>query len=438
MLIGADWVVTAAGRPIRDGAVLTHGHRVVEVAPLAELEAAHPDEPVERFEGCVIVPGLVNAHTHLSLTVLAGLIEPMPMRQFLKAVTTAVLAMGNDEFAASATMGALECLRCGVTWVGDIGYGPEPLAACADTGVGGVFYWEVLGIEADDLSGELAEREFPAEVSACTTGRTRCGISPHTPYTSGPRLIQAEWQVAQHHHTGFAIHVAESHAERDLMRKGEGPLVQLAGRLAHGFVVPKTGSVDYLDRLGVLKDAVAIHCVHIDPGDIMRLKHAARGVVLCPRSNAWLENGTAPVAELSSAGVRLALGTDSPASNADMDLFAEARSARKIDPSLTARRLLTMMTADAAKVLGLEDVCGTLAPGMSADLAVVRTGQTTDPENAVITQGGPDTVRAVLSAGVWRVREGKVALPTSAAKRAAEEARGVASRALQNAGEKPA
>ncbi len=430
MILTADWVLPITGRPLPDGAVLTHGSRIEMVGRLQDVVAAAPDDLVERFEGCVIMPGLVNAHTHLSLTVLGGLVESMPMRPFLKSVTKAILAMSDDDFAASAALGALQSLRCGVTCVGDIAYGPESLAACADVGLGGVFYWEVLGVDPGDLSGELAEREFPAEVGACSTGRARCGVSPHTPYTSGPELLRAMWNVAQRHHISYAVHVAESAAERDLMHRGAGPLAETAGRLAHGFRAPGVGSVAYLDGLGVLQDAVAIHCTNLESGDARRLKRSARGVVLCPRSNAYLHNGRPPVAELSAAGIYLAVGTDSAASNHDLDLWEEARALRALDPTLTSRRIVAMLTHDGARTLGLDHMFGSIAPGIQADLAVIRTSKTKDPESAVVAEGGEHAVEAVMSAGIWRVREGKSALPYHSVERAAAGSRAVAERAI--------
>jgi cytosine/adenosine deaminase-related metal-dependent hydrolase len=432
VILTADWVLPVTGRPIRDGAVLTRGPRIEAVGTIDQMRALAPDETSEHFGECVLMPGLVNAHTHLSLTVLGGLIPPVPMRPFLKHVTAAILAMSDDDFAASAALGALESLRAGVTCVGDIAYGPEPLAACADAGLAGVFYWEVFGIDAGELSGELAEREFPAEVDSCALGRTRCGLSPHAPYTAGPELLHATWNVAQRHRIGFAIHVAESPAERDLMVNARGPLSDTARRLATGFRSPGLGSVAYLEGLGVLKDAVAVHCVHLEQGDGRRLKRSVAGVVLCPRSNAYLANGDPPVAELSSAGIYLALGTDSAASNHDLDLFEEGRAARDIDRSLTSRRVIAMLTHDGARVLGLDNVCGAIEPGLSADLTVIRTGATTDPEAAVVGLGGRETVEAVMSAGLWRVRGGKSALPTGMIDRAAAKARSVAQDALEH------
>jgi len=361
---------------------------------------------------------------------LAGLIEPMPMRPFMQAVARAVLAMSDDDFATSAALGALQSLRCGVTSVGDIVYGPEALAACSDIGVGGVFFWEAFGIDAGDLSGELAEREFPTEIGACSSGRARCGISPHSPYTAGPALLKAEWNVAQRHHIPFAIHVAESPQEQDLMLRGTGPLAEAAATLALGFRAPGVGSVAYLESLGVLQDAVAVHCANLQPGDTRRLKRQARGVVLCPRSNAFLANGDPPVAELSRAGIYLAVGTDSCASNGDLDLWEDARALRAMDPTLTAPRIIAMLTHDAALILGLDHVCGALEGGLQADLSVVRTGETDEPESAVVAHGGIGSIEAVMSAGLWRVREGKPALHEIAVERAAKSARARAERAL--------
>jgi cytosine/adenosine deaminase-related metal-dependent hydrolase len=339
----------------------------------------------------------------------------MAMRPFLARVTAAVQAMTAADFEASAAEGALECLRAGVTCVGDIAYGPGPLAACAGLGLGGVFHWEVLGIAAEELEATLAARGFPAD---CAHGRARCGISPHTPYTCGPALLRRAADFARGRDLSFAVHVAESPAERELMLHGTGALADTAARLARGFTAPGVGSVAYLERLGVLPGALAVHCVSLEPGDAERLA-AARGVALCPRSNAYLGNGAPPVAELRAAGVTLALGTDSAASNWDLDLFAEARALLALDAALTPRKLLRMLTRDGARALGLDDTVGALTPGLQADLAVVGTGPAPDPE------------AAVMAAGVWRVRGGEHTQPTRDIGEAAAAARGVAERAIE-------
>jgi cytosine/adenosine deaminase-related metal-dependent hydrolase len=430
MIVTADWVLPVTGPPIAGGAVLTDDTgRISEVGPLAGVVAAAPHDTLERFDGCVIVPGLVNAHTHLSLTVLAGLVPPMPMRPFLARVTAAIDAMSDAEFAASAALGALDSLRCGVTCVGDIAYGPDPLAACDRLGLAGVVFWEVLGVEADDLDATLEKGGFPRTRAACAQGRLRAGLSPHTPYTVGPETLRAAAAIARETGATLAIHVAESPAERQLMLEGTGPLAEVATRLAHGFRPPGTGSVAYLERLGILHDTFAVHCANLEPGD-PELLASARGVALCPRSNVWLGNGAPELAPLRDAGVRLTLGTDSPASNRDLDLFEEARAALALDPALDPARLLEMLTVDGARALGMDDAVGALAAGLQADLTVVRTGATADPEASVMELGGRGRIEAVMTAGRWRVRAGESTEPVAPIEHAAAEAHAIAAAAI--------
>ncbi|MDP2400794.1 MAG: amidohydrolase family protein, partial [Actinomycetota bacterium] len=151
MLLTASWVLPIRSDPIRHGAVLIHGSRIAEIGPADELLARHPNEPHKEFGGCTLLPGLVNAHTHLAMTCLKGLIPSRPFHEWIARIPTAWRALGADDIAASIAMGAILSITSGVTVVGDIAYGPESLAICADTGLGGTFYWEVLGIKASEL-----------------------------------------------------------------------------------------------------------------------------------------------------------------------------------------------------------------------------------------------------------------------------------------------
>jgi cytosine/adenosine deaminase-related metal-dependent hydrolase len=424
MLLSADWVLPIDGEPIPDGAVHVHNARIAEVGPrerFADLSAPRFD-----FPGCTILPGLVNAHTHLSLTALGGLVSPTDFAAWLTRVVPLIAALDEDDMAASATLGALRCLESGITVVGDIAYGPEAVASAADLGVGGVFYWEVLGIPAEELPGALERADFPHTEHDARGGRTRCGLSPHTAYTSGPELLRAVARFAREHDYPLAIHVAESPAESQLLRDGTGPLAPVAARLADRFRPPAATPVEYLTRLGVLDDALAVHCVQLGPGDADLLAAHARGAALCPRSNEFLHNGQPPVEALAHTRLPLAVGSDSSASNAGIDLFAEARALRAVHP-LSPSRLLRMMTLEGATALGVETSFGSLTPGKQADLLVLRTGATAEPVRAVVERGAPGDVEAVMSAGLWRVREGRPALNTApieaAGRHATEKAR---------------
>ena len=429
MIVTADWVLPITGPPLRNGAVAVRGRVIEAVGPLAEMTARYPERAVSVHADSVLVPGLVNAHTHLCLSALEGLIGPMPFPAWLERVAAASRALDADDFAASAAWGAVTCLMAGVTAVGDIAYGPESLSATGDIGPGGVFFWEVLGITETELARTLDRLEFPRE-RECGEGRFSCGISPHAPYTSGPALLRATHRLARERGIRHMLHLAESPAEERLMRSGDGPLAEVATRNARGFTSPGAGAVTYAHDLGVLEGTIAVHCVTASETETRLLARHARGVVLCPRSNRYLQCGAPPVAMLRSAGAALAIGSDSVASNEGVDLFAEARALAAMDPGLTPERLLAMMTLEGARVLGIEHHFGSLEPGKQADLVAIATPATGTPAETLVGRARPADVRAVMTAGAWRVLDGQPVGRTARIEAAMRVARAKAERVL--------
>ena len=424
LLVSADWVLPVSALAVPDGAVLVDGDRIVAVAPTVELEATCPPDTVRAaFPGCVITPGLVNAHTHLTLTALGGVVAPARFDEWLPRLVAALRPWDIGDHEASGVVGAEESLACGVTVVGDIAYGAAEVASASRAGLGGAYYWELLGIEPEAVAEHLAYLRYPADLEAFGP-RVVCGLSPHSPYTSGPGLLRAVYDAAAHLAVPFAVHVAESAAEYELMHFGTGALAGTAGRTASGFEPPGIGTVAYLDRLGVLEGAAAVHCCRLEPGDIDLLAARSASVITCPRSNRYLDNPPALVAPLLAAGVRVGIGTDSSASNADLDLLAEIRALRDAEPGLDAETLLRIATAGGAEAIGVEKCFGALAPGLQADLAVFATGPTGSPADAVVALGGRGSARAVMSGGRWRVRDGELlARDSGAALRAADAGR---------------
>ena len=418
-LLSADWVVPVEGEPIENGAVA-----IADDGTIAAVGASSELGRGEYHEGCVIVPGFVNAHSHIEYAVYAGFGDGLPFVPWIGMHVQRKQALDQEDMVAIATVGAYECLRSGITTIGDCSFSGAAATAARTTGLRAVVYLEVFGTDAAaaDHYHELRER-----VGNDFSDRVLAGVSPHAPYTCTLEVYRAcaGLGVAQ------ATHLAESRAERDWLVDGAGDWSPLAGLL-----VPPPGEtgVRMLAQDGLLGPGlVAAHCVHVDAEEIRLLAENRVGVAHCPRSNGYLGCGIAPVDELLAAGISVSIATDSPASTPSLDLFEELRTAlvaaraRAQRPdALPAATALELATLGGARVLGLEGQLGSLVPGKQADLAVVSLKESPvdpveDPATAVILGGSPDRVTATLVAGEKRYRKGTTAWPDST--RAARSAR---------------
>jgi len=418
-ILSADWVVPVEGAPIADGAVaIADDGRIAAVGPSSDLGEG------ERFERCVIVPGFVNCHSHLEYAVYAGFGDGQPFSDWIGLHVARKQLLDLDDMRAIATAGAFECLRSGITTVGDCSFAGAAADAAALTGLRAVVYLEVFGrdISALDRFHELHER-----VAHLASERLVLGISPHAPYTCTRELYEACAALG----LPQATHLAESVAEREFLVDGTGDWSSFAHML-----VPPPGvtGIRMLAEAGLLGPRLmAAHCVHVDDEEIALLAAHEIGVAHCPRSNGILGCGIAPLAELRAAGIAVGIATDSPASTPSFDLFDELRTAivaarareRRPD-ALSAADALELATLGGARVLGLADELGSLVPGKQADLAVVSLDDSMlepveDPVAAVILGGSPERVAATLVAGEDRYRRGTTAWPDS--RRAARRAR---------------
>jgi cytosine/adenosine deaminase-related metal-dependent hydrolase len=418
-IVSAEWVVPVEGAPIEDGAVaIGDDGLVVAVGPASELGEG------ERFIDAVIVPGFVNAHTHIEYAVYAGFGDGLPFVPWIGLHIARKSALELDDMQAIARVGAWECLRSGVTTIGDCSFSGAAAEAAAETGLGAVVFLEVFGADVSAL-GRFDELRARVEPSLSPT--VRLGISPHAPYTCSVELYAACAELG----LPMQTHLAESPAERPWLVEGIGDWAPLAD-----FLLPPPGEtgVRLLAEAGLLGPSLsAAHCVHVDEEEIALLAERGVGIAHCPRSNGYLGCGAAPLAELRAAGIDVAIATDSPASTPSLDIFDEIRTAivtaraRAGRPdALSAASALELATLGGARVLGLEDEIGSLVPGKRADLAVVSLAGAAvwpveDPVVAVVQGGSPDRVVATLVSGEDRYRQGITQWPDST--RAARRAR---------------
>jgi cytosine/adenosine deaminase-related metal-dependent hydrolase len=418
-IVSADWVVPVEGEPLSDGAVaISDDGRIAAVGTAADLGEG------ERFAGCVIVPGLVNAHSHLEYAVYAGFGDGLPFSGWIGTHVARKGALDLEDMRAIAEVGAWESLRSGVTTVGDCSFAGATAEAAAATGLRAIVYLEVFGTDEGALRRFHENHE---RIAAALSARVMVGISPHAPFTCTLEVYAACAELG----LPLATHLAESTAEREFLLSGLGDW----SAFAHMLVPPPgTTGIRMLAAAGLLnRRMMAAHCVDVDAEEIELLATHGVGVAHCPRSNGWLGCGVAPVAELRAAGVTVAIATDSPASTPSFDLFEEARTAvvaargRAGRPdAMTAAAALQAVTLGGARVLGLDAEVGSIVAGKHADLAIIDLAGSPhdpveDPVVAVIQSGSPQRVAATLVGGEERYRRGVTQWPDST--RAARKAR---------------
>jgi 5-methylthioadenosine/S-adenosylhomocysteine deaminase len=399
-ILSADWVLPVSGEPIRDGAVAIEGECLIAVGTQDELGRGehHPD--------AVIVPGFVNAHSHLEYAVYAGFGDGLPFAPWILIHVERKGRIGVEEMEHIARVGAAECLRSGVTTVGDASYSGAAATACAELGLRAIVYLEVFGSSTGQLTTRFEANQ--ERIADALSDRVRLGISPHAPYTVAPELYAACLELG----LPVATHLSESPDEDIWMRHGEGPWAPVAHVLPPP---PGMSGIRMLAAEGLLGPSItAAHCVTVDEEEIALLAEHDVAVAHCPRSNAYLGCGIAPLVALRAAGLRVGLGTDSPASAPSFDMFDEVRAAvfaarareRRPD-ALSSADALELATLGSARALGLESEVGSLEPGKRADLAVVSLAGSPflpweDPAAAVVFGGSPDRIVATLVDGETR------------------------------------
>jgi cytosine/adenosine deaminase-related metal-dependent hydrolase len=365
--IRAGMVYPVTAPPIEDGAVLVGPDgRIMAVGPNARVPSPGDAERVEFREG-ILTPGLINLHTHLELTHLAGKNDETDFVKWIRRVRELMEATSRDEFLAAAERGIRDCWGRGVTCFAETGASGATMEALVRLGGRGIVYQEVFGPDPVQVSESMTELEQRVlRLRRLATSMRRVGVSPHAPYTVSESLYRRVAHFVRQEELPLAVHLAESQEESELVRYGAGPFAEALR--ARGIVVePRHCSpVQFLREVGVLRPGtLAIHCVQIDDADVQTLKTTRCAVAHCPRSNRAHGHGVAPLTKLLDAGVPVGIGTDSVVSVGDLDLWAETRTAwRGADESL---RLLTL---DGARALGWERVIGSLEVGKTGDLAV--------------------------------------------------------------------
>lgn len=364
-----SWLLTgeAEQAPIPKGAVVVDGEgRVLDVGPEATLRARHTGVRFEQHRA-VLMPGLVNGHTHLELSALRGRVAGgKGFAPWVDAMLRERDKLQPEQDSEAIELAVSELLAFGVVAVGDVCnqlQTVEPLAAvplCVS------IFHEVFGMRREVCETMLALAEQQRAEYASFPRHVRYALAPHTPFTLHPAVLQALVTRARDSAVRTSLHLAEHAAERAFLANGQGPFadwVKTRGSSELDWQAPGLDPIRYVDQLGLLgPHLIAVHLTDARPDELAVVAERGAQVVLCPRSNLFIHVKLPPLLDILRAGIRPGLGTDSLASNTSLDPLAEARALRKRFPTVPALQLLAMATSWGADALGFGAVVGRLAP----------------------------------------------------------------------------
>jgi 5-methylthioadenosine/S-adenosylhomocysteine deaminase len=407
LLLTGAWVLTQNQRreTFNPGAVALKGDAIVAVGPPAELQARYAAAASLDFPRGLILPGLINAHTHAAMALFRGLADDLPLEEWLNSYIFPAESRLNRDFVYWGTkLAVAEMLLSGTTTFCDMYLFADAVAkAAAESGIRAVVGEVLYDFPSPNYGPPAAGLQFSETLCRSFRGHplVRVAIQPHAVYTCSPELLQQCGALADKYDTRLIIHLSETHREVEDCRAQYGAT-----------------PVGHLQRLGLLTPRLlADHGVVLSEADLDLLAASGAGVAHCPESNMKLASGMAPVADLLRRGVPVGLGTDGCASNNNLDLIQEMDSAAKLqkvrylDPTvLPATAALDLATTGSARVLGLQGVVGALAPGLKADLVVLDLDQPHltplyDPYSHLVYAATGADVQTVLVGGRLLVKD---------------------------------
>ncbi|MBE9521243.1 MAG: amidohydrolase [Proteobacteria bacterium] len=386
---------------IKNGGVAVQGDTIIEIGPGDTLREKYPDAELIAEEHGLVMPGLVNTHTHAAMACFRGLADDLPLMQWLQEYIFPVEAKLNSEMVYQSTLLSIaEMIKSGTTSFCDMYLFAKDVAqATAGTGMR-AWIGEVLYDFPSPNYGELESGfTYVDELFAMYANHPLINITvdPHAVYTCSPDLLKKLKKTAEKHDALYVIHLSETDDE-------------VKGALERFGVTP----VMHLENLGLLDSkVVADHCVVLNEQEIDLLAKRGVKVAHCPESNMKLASGVAPVPEMLEAGIAVGLGTDGSASNNDVDMFGEMNSgaklhkAHRLDPTvMTAVETLEMATIGGARVLAADNEIGSLEPGKKADLIVLDLNQPhltplyNIPSHLVYAARGADVIHSIINGKV--------------------------------------
>lgn len=385
----ARWIFPVVSPPLESATIeIVDGH-------IAAIHSHHDPRAID-LGNTALIPGLINAHTHLEFSSLAAPLGPAsPFPDWIRSVVTHRNTRTCDIKSLVAS-GWHESVESGVTAVGEIATEDRVLPAAAESGCRGVVFRELLGFSPDRIDAQLdISRRHLEAARRLKLPALGGGLSPHAPYSVHPVLFERIVELAVAESSPLAMHLAETRDELEFLADQTGAfrrMLESFGVWREGVLAPGTRPLDYLKRLADAPRALVVHGNYLSEDEIEFLvRHPQLTVVYCPRTHAYFRHSPHPWREMLQRGIPVALGTDSRASNPDLSLWGELLFLRRSFPDIPPQQLLELATICGARALGCDQL-GTLAVGSPAEITCVPLmGDDTDPYRHLLAcQDFPD------------------------------------------------
>lgn len=372
----ARWIFPVSGSPIQNGMIEVQNRIITAMVPQSDASAID-------LGSVALIPGLINAHTHLEFSDLQAPVQPAePFTSWIQALVA--VRRGRPADNASIQAGLKECLANGTTAVGEIATQSWPTSTYqildAQTAIQSVVFREILGLRADQIQTQFQIASDwlsgnPTDSSIQSPHVIR-GLSPHAPYSVHPDLYRQLTRLAADRHAPVAVHLAETPAELELLRDGTGEFVRMLEKFGvwDDQIIPRhSRPLDYLTPLENVPKSLVIHGNYLSDVEIDWIsQHPQVSVVYCPRTHAFFGHPPHAWQTMLARGINVAIGTDSRGSNPDLSTWKELCFLRSQFPGISPAILLKLGTLNGARALGLDQVTGSLEVGKRANLTMIH------------------------------------------------------------------
>src|SRR6266513_2724288 len=387
MIVRVRVVVTMDGPPIKNGAVVISGNRIVDIGTFPEISARHSGQELVDLGEQALLPGLINAHCHLDYTCLRGKIPPQKsFADWIRAINAEKATLSEQDYLASIADGFAEAKRFGTTTIANLTAFPE-LIPQVNPPIRTWWFAELIDVRGANRTSDLVELAIDAMKRARDSGGG-IGLAPHALFTASANLYRRSEEIAQCENILLTTHLAESREEMSMFHDASGPLYEFLKSIGRdmsdcGHETPFAWFAKIIGApagRALPTEWIVAHLNELAESDFELLEGSARKfhVVHSPRSHDYFGHSRFPFESLRSLGLTICLGTDRLASNKDLSLFAEMRAFRRSEPALSSKEILEMVTVNAALALGKPQLLGRIRTNCLADLIAIHCSETAD------------------------------------------------------------